>query len=438
MKGCTVTEEFFKDKKNPSREDVAITKHHLTLSGRPLAYIAAAGYLTWDLEGNHNESQSLPFFTAYSKDQESDPATRPIAFIIGSGDQAPLYSHLGGIGPKRISLSDEGTALKPPSWLAHNPHTLLEVSDLVFIDSSSSQIGVISAFIETYLSRYERWSSPKFLLGEGLSGQAAISTLDDLQRRGIFCNGIALLSTPLADTQGLLEPIFYLPSYAASAFYHKKLPKKLLKNVHQTLEEAERFSSLYAAALLQKKCGPLEEPFLQQIKDFTGIDSERLAQMNGQLSPAFFQHHLIGQETLHLKDSRLTYSRLDHHQSSLDGAFKTAYADYLKRELECERPFSSSKTGSKMPCKEQTPPLKDLLENAFLSNPHLKGFLGCGLFDLKAPYFASDLLFHSLSDVLKGRIHSKRYLAGHHLYLSQPTIKQLALHLKDFIRTAIL
>src|SRR5262245_60750740 len=249
-----------------AEEKISQTSHVLRLNGRDLKYLATTGTLPIRLDDGKVAARM--FFAAYTKDGE-DVKTRPVSFLYNGGPGSPtVWLHMGSFGPRRVQMGQDGVQPAPPYRLVDNEHSLLDVTDLVFVDAidtgySRGAAGVNTAqfhgqtgdirsfgeFIAEYLTKYGRWSSPKFLIGESYGTIRSAGLAAELQsRHGVELNGIVLISSLL--TYQTLSPapdndIAYavmLPTYAATAWYHKKLAADLQKDLKKTVAEARTFA----------------------------------------------------------------------------------------------------------------------------------------------------------------------------------------------------
>ncbi len=238
----------------------------MTVAGKKIDYTTQTGYL--DLKNDTGKLIAKVFFTYYKKEGE-EPGKRPVTFTFNGGPgSASVWLHMGGLAPKRVALADDGTAPAPPYSLVSNEYTWLDKTDLVFIDPVSTgysraapgenpkqfhgyleDISSMGSFIRNFLSKYERWASPKFLAGEsyGTTRAAGLSKL--LQDRyRIYINGIFLISAVLNFGSNDyyvgndLPRALYIPSFTAAAWYHKKLTPELQADLKKTLAESEKFA----------------------------------------------------------------------------------------------------------------------------------------------------------------------------------------------------
>ena len=273
-----------KDEKPAPKDNIVTTKHSIKIGGKTIKYTVTTGTMVMkeeihdkDKDAEVEKPRAQIFFVAYTRDDVKDKSKRPLTFSFNGGPgSSSIWLHLGVLGPRRVVLTDEGEMPKPPFKLTDNEYSLLDETDLVFIDPMSTgfsrpvdgekskewhtftkDIESVGDFIRLYTTRYNRWLSPKFLAGEsygttrasGLSGYLA-------DRHGLLLNGILLISAVLDFTtldfnlNNDLPYILFLPGYTATAWYHGKLDKKT--PLQTVLKEAEEFAKgEYASALLK-------------------------------------------------------------------------------------------------------------------------------------------------------------------------------------------
>src|SRR5213082_4329011 len=325
-----------------------VTHHQISVNGKTLRYTATAGRLP--IKRGDGKIEAEMFFVAYSVDGQ-DASKRPLTFAFNGGPgSATIWLHMGALGPKHVALTADGILPAAPYRVEDNPHTLLDKSDLVMVDAIGTgfsraenmdtskkfwgvkgDIEAFSEFIRMYLSRYERWSSPLFLLGESYGTTRAAGISGHLSELGINFNGITLLSMvlnfqTLEDTKTNDEPYIYLiPSYTMIAGYHHKLPADLQQDVNKARQEAEQWASgEYAQALAKGDSLTPEErqKTAEQMSRFTGLSKEVIDQANLRIDVPKFTHYL-------LIDQKLRVGRLDGRYTGPDpsGLLDTPFYD---------------------------------------------------------------------------------------------------------------
>jgi len=375
------------------------------------------------------------------------------------------------LGPKRVKMDAEGMPLPPPYELMDNEYTLLETSDLVFIDPVSTgysrpvpgekaeefhgvrqDIQSVGDFIVRWTTRNQRWASPKFLIGERYGTTRASGLSKYLQdRHGLYLNGIILISSVLNfmtlefDSGNDLPYPLLLPTLTATAWYHKKLDAELQADLQSALRQAEAFAAnAYILALAQgDSLGKTErDTVLKEFSRLTGVSENYLDEHNLRLQVQEYCKELRRKDglTVGRLDSRPAgdeYQR-DLSYSSIKGPYTATFYDYVRRDLgfEFDIPYEIIKDLKKWDMDQAkytdvSPDLRD----AFLVNPDLRVYVACGYFDMATPYFAAQYTFNHLSlpGKLAERIKFSYFGAGHMMYLQLASLERLGKELPAFI-----
>jgi carboxypeptidase C (cathepsin A) len=467
----------------PPEEKLAVTHHSLALGGRAYPYTATAGTLL--LKDEDGTVKASLFSIAYTLDGVRDPATRPVTFCFNGGPgSASLWIHLGAFGPKKVERTPEGMALPPPGRLVDNPDSLLDETDLVFIDPVSTgysrpapgqdakqfhgvkqDIESVAAFIRLWVTRNQRWASPKFVAGESYGTTRAAGLAFHLaDRYGMLLNGVVLISTVLNWQDQDFHPgndrpcFIHLPTYAATAWYHKKLPPELSGDLAKTLAEVEAFAlDEYGPALLQGSRLPdaRRHELAAKIARYSGLSADYVERSNLCVEIQRFTKELLRSEgkTTGRLDTRFTGRDLDSvgeetefdpASASLDGAFSAAINDYIRRDLKYENDLVYERLTDKVgpwdwTFHNQYVDMADILRRAITFNPHLQVLMAAGVFDLATPYF--DALFTrdhlNLPPELRGNVHLELYQAGHMMYIRQADHAKLKKDVADFLRKSM-
>jgi carboxypeptidase C (cathepsin A) len=487
-------------KDQPAGTDkLSVTEHELTVGGQPLKYRATAGTLAMKDEAGKHKADV--FFVAYEKtpppagnDQTAeadnpdapDPrAGRPVTFVFNGGPgAAAVWLHIGTAGPKRLKLNEDGTPPPPPSVLVNNEQTWLAATDLVFIDpvntgysrpapgeDAKQFFGVendvrwVADFIRLYLTRYRRWSSPKFLAGESYGTTRAAALSDHLlERAGVSLNGIILVSSVLdfstlspRDNNDLPYALF-LPSYTSVAGYHKKLPPEMQKDVPAAVKQAEAWARReYVAALAQGDALPADQraAVAAKLMQFTGLSADVIDKSNLRVGPFLFQAALLENErkVVGRFDGRLTgydphpLDRQPAFDPSLDafrGAYATAFNAYVRRDLKFEsdlnyQVLNGIENWDYGPSGSQPLYVADRLRSAMASTPGLKVFFAGGYHDLATPYLATRYTIDHmlLSPDLRANVTEQFYPGGHMMYHRLESLKSLNADVAKFIQSAL-
>ena len=469
--------------KVPLEDVVTETKHSIRIRGVHTDYTVRAG--TMVMRNEKGEPKATIFYIAYTKDRAEDPARRPITFSFNGGPgSSSVWLHLGAFGPKRVLMDSEGHALPPPFVLVENEHTLLDVTDLVFIDPVTTGFsrpapgedpkqfhGVtedmesVGDFIRLFVSREKRWASPKFLAGESYGTTRAAGLSGYLQdRHGLYLNGIILISSVL-DFQTLLFhpandlPYFlYLPTYTATAWYHGKLPSDLQKDLHKTLAEVEAFAmNDYAMALLKgDRLGDERKEVRQALARYTGLSEQYIEQTDLRVELHRFAKELLRDEnrTVGRLDSRFKgidrdsageKFEFDPSYATIQGAYTAAINDYLGRELGYESDLPYEILTDRVspwnfgPAQNRYLNVAETLRMAMNQNPNLRVFVASGYYDMATPYMATRYTFdHMGLDLeLAKNVTIHHYEAGHMMYIREASLEKLKNDLTGFMNAAL-
>lgn len=466
-------------------ERSSVTHHELSLGGKSLKYTATAGTLL--IRDEEDKPYGSIFYVAYTLDG-ADPTTRPVSFLYNGGPgSATLWLHMGSFSPVRIETDSPKATAGPPFKLIPNQYSLLDKTDMVFIDAPltgySRAVGkgqakdftgvdqdlkAFDRFIARYITVNQRWNSPKFLIGESYGTTRSAGLSDLLADDGIQLNGIVLISSIL--NYAIRVPgydtiyIDNLPSYAAAAWYFDKVQNKP-KDVATWVEEARKFASgPYAEALFQGDKLPAEQldSVAKEMSRLTGLSVDYIKEANLRVSPTRFRKEVMRGErkTLGRYDMRFEGEDVDAagenpsydpSDTGISGAFVAAIHDYLERELKYEttdtyRPSAGSigqwdwhhrppGMGPGPMGTQLQPYVAGDLGAAMRKNPHLRVFSANGYFDLATPFFATeyDLDHMNLEPELRRNVQFGYYPSGHMIYLNVDALHQLRDDLAAFI-----
>ncbi|HTG33222.1 MAG TPA: peptidase S10 [Thermoanaerobaculia bacterium] len=466
----------------PPEEKSSVTRHSLSLDGKTYPYTATAGTLL--LRNDEGTVTASVFYIAYTLDGVKDPASRPVTFSFNGGPgAASLWVHLGAFGPKRVARTDEGFALPPPGKLIDNENSILDASDLVFIDPVSTgfsrpapgqdpkqfhgvkeDIESVADFIRLWVTRNQRWASPKFVAGESYGTTRAAGLAFHLaDRYGMMLNGVVLLSTVLNWQDQDFHPgndrpcFIHLPTYTAAAWYHKKLPPELSGDLFKTLAEAEAFAlDEYGPALLQgdRLSDARRKEIAAKFARYTGLSQGYVERSNLCVQIDRFVKELLRDEgkTLGRLDTRFTGTDIDSAgetyefdpaSASTDGPYASAINDYIRRDLKFESDLVYERLTDKVwpwdwTFHNQYVDVADLLRQAMTRNPHLQVLMTAGVYDLATPYF--DAFFTrdhlGLPKELRGNVKIELYQAGHMMYIRKADHAKLKKDVTELIRKA--
>lgn len=465
-------------------EQISTTHHTLAIGGRELAYTATAGnYLLKEEDGTPKASI---FFVAYTLDGVDDPARRPVTFSFNGGPgAAAVWVHLGAFGPKKVRMDPEGFPLPPPGELVPNEHTLLPETDLVFIDPVSTgwsravpgqdpkqfhgveeDIESVGELIRLWTARNGRWASPKFIAGESYGTTRAAGLAGYLQNRyGMYLNGLVLISPVLNwlnqefEVGNQLPCMTHLPTYAATAWYHGKLPEELSADLEATLQEVEELAlGDYALALHQGDALAPErrEEIAGRLARYTGLSAEYVERSNLCVHIYRFIKELLRDEgkTVGRLDSRFTghdrdqvgeTPEYDPSLVAVDIGYVGLLNDYLRRELGYETDLvyeSLSRRVWPWSFDEQQNRylnVAETLRQAMTRNRSLQVLVASGYYDLATPYFDAEYTTAHLGlpEELRDHVEIAYYRAGHMMYIKETEHRKLHDDLAAFYRKAL-
>ncbi|MFN7995966.1 MAG: peptidase S10 [Bryobacteraceae bacterium] len=472
-----------KDEKKPE-EKASETKHVIRIGGSEVRYTATAG--TMLLKREDGTPTASIFYIAYIKDDTPDTARRPLTFSFNGGPgSSSVWLQMGALGPKRVMMDPQGNPLPPPYRLVDNEYSILDATDLVFIDpvstgfsraipeqdaknfhSLAGDLESVAEFIRLYTTRHGRWTSPKFLAGESYGTTRAAALSGYLQeQKGMALNGVMLISSVLNfgtisfDRGNDLPYILFLPTYTATAWYHKKLPKDLMANQRRAIEESSQFASHeYTLALLKGDGISAEErsSIVDKLARLTGLSKDFIDASNLRVPIFRFTKELLRDErrTVGRYDSRLEGIDLDTTSGSpeYDPSYASVYApftaawnQYVRTELkwETDLPYEVL-TGRVRPWNwgEYTNKyvnVSDQLRTAMTQNRDLKVFVANGYYDLATPFYATEYTFNhlGLDPTLRNHVSMDFFEAGHMMYTFKPSLEKLKTDLSKFIVGAV-
>jgi carboxypeptidase C (cathepsin A) len=478
------------DAKLALSDHIVSTSHTLKLKARTLRYTATCGTVIINedqekdgvFEGTKPKAQM--FFVAYTLQGVKDSAMRPLLFSFNGGPgSSSVWLHLGIAGPKRVPCDAMGNPLLPHR-LVDNEHTLLTEADIVFIDPIGTgfsrmvegektkefhdyqrDIESVGEFIRLYLSRNNRWNSPKFLMGESYGTTRAAGLSNHLQEKhGIALNGVALVScavefqTLLFDHGNDLPYVIYLPTYAATAWYHKALAPELQKqSLAAVVAAAEKFANdTYHVALLKgaRITSKEREDVAQQVALYSGLSKEFLLNCNLRVSDTRFFKELLrsrGQVVGRLdsrfigydKDSGGETMESDPSFSGLLQAYSSCINQYLRDELNFTQTHPYNVIASlwdKWSYKafsNKYVNVGDSLRQAMHGNPNMKVYVASGYYDLATPHASGDFtLAHlGLHESLRQNIRVRYYESGHLMYVHKASLEQMGKDLRQLLKS---
>jgi carboxypeptidase C (cathepsin A) len=459
--------------KSATDEEPVVTHHRIQLGGEALKYTATAGLMP--IKDAKGEIEARIFFMAYTRDEAGPAESRPLLFSFNGGPgSSSVWLHLGALGPRRVAAPEEPTIPAPPFKLVDNDATWLDRADLVFIDpvgtgysraakpelnakfhSLRGDIESVGEIIRMYLTRYDRWSSPLYVIGESYGTTRAAGLAGHLGDRGIALSGVILVSCAL-DFQGFafnpgndLPYLNYLPSYAASAWYHKKLPADLQRlNLPELLKEVENWVDREYSRILTRgdRLNDDERRQAEQrLARYTGLKANDIEERELRIVLDYFDRELLRPERRSIGRFDARYKGIenrrpsDDHRPSFDPSYAAVHAPYtttfnhyVRDELgyKSDAPYHILGGGVgrwDFQTEMGYPSTAAALRGAMAENPHMRVLIASGYYDLATPYRAVEhtLAGLGLDPVLRKNIAVEYYEAGHMMYLHGPSLHKL-------------
>ena len=455
-----------------------ITHHQIALNGKTLSYTATAGRLP--LKRGDGKTEAEMFFVAYTLDGQ-EAGKRPLTFAFNGGPgSASVWLHMGALGPKRVVLQPNGFMPAAPYRLEDNPDTLLDHSDIVMVDAMSTgysraataeltkkflgvkgDVQAFGEFIRLYISRYDRWSSPLFLLGESYGTTRAAGIAGYLADHGIAFNGVTLLSMAV-DFQTLewnksndLPYFLLVPTFNMIAGYHHKLSADLTQDVAKTREEVVRWSSNdYALALGKGDTLTPEEhrKIVEQLSRYIGLRPEVIEAHNLRIDvPTFTKELLLNQKLVSGRfDGRFSSPNPDDDRfydptsAAILPPYNSAFNNYLRTELNYKsdmpyRVFAYDEPGFRSwdwgNAEQGFPSTAGGLRSAMIKNPYMKILVMEGYYDLATPFAAANWTMDhlDLSPQFRESVSYATYNAGHMVYIDRAEHNKMKKDLVDFM-----
>jgi len=473
--------------KAPPKEESSVTQHSLSVGGQVFKYTATAGTLL--LKDENDEPVASVFYVAYTRDDA--PRPRPLAFLYNGGPgSSSIWLHMGAFGPRRVVTEDAQSSPPPPYRLVDNAYTLLDKADLVFIDPVGTgfsravgkakdkdywgvdqDVHSIGKFIVAYANRNHRWNSPKYLIGESYGTFRSAALVNYLQsKKGMYFNGVVLISSVL--DMGTIEfapgddrpYVNYLPSFAATAWYHRML-KDRPANLAAFLAGARRFAAgEYAAALaLGSNISDFDKAAIaRKLSAFTGLGEDYLEKADLRVNYAQFVQELergsgkvLGQYDARFSgyalDRLAEFAAYDPQSTAITGAFTAAFNSYVRDELNfgSEREYNAENDDATnaWDWKQAGNDAQGLdafvvnvepdLASALNENPHLRVEVENGLYDLVTPFFSTEQTMSHLllPPSIQAHVAMKYYEAGHMMYLHEASLAELRGNIGKFIES---
>ena len=453
----------------PAEEKISQTSHTIRLEGQDIKYPATVGTLPIRLDDGRVAARM--FFVAYTRDGEN-ARTRPLSFLFNGGPgAATIWLHMGSFAPRHVQMADDGFQPAPPYHLVDNEQSLLDVTDLVFVDAIDTgysravgdtdnkqfhgvrgDLRAFGEFINEYLKTYSRFPSPKYLIGESYGTIRSAGLAKELQdRHGIELNGIVLVSTLLTyqtlspSDQNDIAYAAHIETYTATAWYHKKLPADLgdLKRATDAARDFAFGEYLTALARGNRLATAERTALAQKLARFTGLTPEYVLRANLRIAPGRFRKELLRDRRLVLGrlDSRFTAvegdaagetEEFDISNTAVQGPYTAMFQDYVKNDLKWQSELHYPTSGNVRPWNW------DPFENRYMDetgallsamshNPFLKIFVAQGYYDMATVMGGMELNFAHLGydKTFTDRVSFGYYEAGHMIYIRASAHKAL-------------
>jgi carboxypeptidase C (cathepsin A) len=473
-------------KPQPPKGEQWVTRRSIVIAGKPVSYVATAGTLV--IKNGGDTAVASIGYVAYIRQDVKDAARRPITFAYNGGPgSSSIWLHMGALGPRRVIAADAAQTPPPPYRVMDNGYSLLDRTDLVMIDPVGTglshavgekkdkdfwgvdpDIESVSWFIKQFVTENGRWNSPKYLLGESYGTTRSAGIVDYLQtRENMAFNGVVLVSVAL-DLQAILDgpgnerpfPL-YVPSFAATSFYHRVLPSRPADRDAFLVEVRAWALGPYTAALMKGDAlGAAErQAVAAKLHEYTGLSPAYIEKANLRVTEGEYTQELLREhrETVGRLDSRYTGvtfdplakdAQYDPQSASISAAYTAAFFDYYHRELNVptDRAYTvGARAYESWDWKHHVPdlgfqPMVNTgpdLAHAIGYNPDLRVLVLNGVYDLATPFLATEYMMDhlGLTPELKSHVIMKYYDAGHMMYLNEPALARMKADVAGFIES---
>ena len=460
-------------------DTTVITNHSTTIRGQKVVYQATTGTQpVWD---EHGKPTATLFYTYYKRTDVTDP-NRPLLISFNGGPgSASVWMHIAYTGPKVLKIDDEGFPVQPYG-IKDNPHSVLDVADIVFVNPANTgysrtipesgkevdrdnffginaDINYLAEWLNTFVTRHQRWTSPKYLIGESYGGTRVSGLALELQEaQWMYLNGVIMVSPADYNVFNSDVPVSSatnLPYFTAAAWYHKMLPPDLQqKDLLEVLPEAEKFAVDELMPALTRG-GFISDAEKNAVADkmarYSGLSKKSILQNNLDVSTAFFWKDLMRENTGY------TIGRLDSRYLGLDKiesgtrpdysaeltswlhSFTPAINYYIREHLKFKTDVKYNMFGPVHPWDNRNNNVRDDLRKAMAENPYLNVLFQAGYYDGATTYFASKYTMWQIdpSGKMKDRFDFKGYRSGHMMYLRNEDLKKANEDLREFIQNTL-
>jgi carboxypeptidase C (cathepsin A) len=454
-----------------------VTEDEVTINGETISYTATAG--TQPVWGEDNEPIASLFYVFYERNDVDNIENRPLVISFNGGPgSASVWMHIGYTGPKFLHIDDEGHPVQPYG-VSENPHSILDVADIVYVDpvntgfsrivdddverdtffGVNADIEYLAEWIDNFVGRTGRWASPKYLIGESYGTTRVAGLARQLQNaHWMFLNGVILVSpTGLGLEPPAMTPrseILKLPYYTAAAWYHNALEDDLQqRDLEELLAEVEEYTIeeyLPAVALGGSISDEMRDQIADDVARYSGIGKQQILDRNLTIPNSFFWKELLRDEeiTIGRLDSRYrgvdrqnAGERYDHDPAltSWNHAFTPAINHYLREHLNYKTDMKYNIFGPVRPWDNSNDTTGDDLRRAMGENPFLHVMVQSGYFDGGTDYFSAKYVMWNMdrSGKMMDRMRFEGYRSGHMMYLRQEDLKTSNEHIREFIRESM-
>ena len=459
-------------------DTLVLTTHNTTVKGQSFSYTAETGTQpVWDKEG---DPMATLFYTFYTRNNVKNRANRPLIISFNGGPgSASVWMHIAYTGPRILNIDEEGYPTQPYGFRS-NPNSIIDIADIVFVNpvntgysrmvadkegkmpdkklffGINADIKYLAEWVNTFVSRHNRWESPKYIIGESYGGTRVMGLSNELQNsQWMYLNGVILVSPADYNLYSTGQPIYSainLPYFTAAAWYHKALPSVLQnKDLLEILPEAEEYAINTLMPALAKGGFISDEErneVAEKMSYYSGLSKKVILQHNLEVPTSFFWKDLLRDKT------GQTIGRLDSRYLGLDKmeagtrpdyspeltswlhSFTPAINHYIKTELNFSTDIKYNMFGNVNPWDRRNNNTRDGLREAMATNPYLKVLNQSGYYDGATTYFAAK---YSLSQVdpsgkMKDRFTFKGYRSGHMMYLRNEDLIKANDDLRAFIK----
>jgi carboxypeptidase C (cathepsin A) len=481
LASLALAQEEKEKEKTPAAEEKppVVTEHQIRLNGSVLQYKVTTGKMP--IRKDTGEVEGEIFYMAYTLEDGVEREARPLTFSFNGGPgSSSVWLHLGMLGPKRVPMLADGGMPAPPYRLVDNEYSWLDLTDLVFIDPVGTgfsrpatpekgkdfwgleqDIRSVGEFIRLYLTRHERWSSPLYLIGESYGTTRAAGLSGYLvDRSGVAFNGVILVSSVLnfqtiSTAEGNDLPyLTYLPTYTATAWYHKKLEPELQADLPRTLSEVKTWAvERYWVALAKGASLTAEErrETASALSRYTGLSREFIERADLRIDPGRFRKELLRGEQLTVgrldsrfvgmdRDAAGEEFEFDPSMAAIRPPYTAAFNDYVRDELGYESDLHYWILGGGIVGRwdfgneGRFPDTSKALRDAMLRNSYMKVFVASGYFDMATPFFGTEYTLSHLGvpESLRGNLRIEEYEAGHMMYIHEGSLAKMKSDISAF------